>query len=93
MRNEQCARSESHRVDLDHRSSEVNQMPETFPDHQTICAAMALATRAPSVHNTQPWRWRIGANSVHLYAESSLHLIHTDPDGRETEPVTGTAAA
>ena len=83
MRNEQWARPESLRVDLDDRSCEVNQMSETFPDHQTICAAMALATRAPSVHNTQPWRWRIGSNSVHLYAESSLHLIHTDPDGRD----------
>lgn len=58
-------------------------MSDTFPDHQTVCAAMALATRAPSVHNTQPWRWRIGSHSVHLYAESSLHLVHTDPDGRD----------
>ncbi|MUL47127.1 NAD(P)H nitroreductase [Mycobacterium sp. CBMA293] len=58
-------------------------MSSTFPDQETIRAAMALATRAPSVHNTQPWRWRIGTESVHLYAESSLHLIHTDPDGRD----------
>ena len=58
-------------------------MSKTFPDHETVRAAMALATRAPSVHNTQPWRWRIGAHSMHLYAEQSLHLAHTDPDGRD----------
>jgi nitroreductase len=58
-------------------------MPNTFPDRETVRAAMALATRAPSVHNTQPWRWKIGEHSVHLYAEQSLHLVHTDPDGRD----------
>ena len=58
-------------------------MYSTFPDHETICAAMALATRAPSIHNTQPWHWRIGERSVQLYAEPSLHLVHTDPDGRD----------
>ena len=25
-----------------------------------------MAARAPSVHNTQPWRWRIGHNTVTL---------------------------
>jgi nitroreductase len=58
-------------------------MSNTFPDRETLRAAMALATRAPSVHNTQPWQWRIGSHSVHLYADPSRHLIHTDPDGRD----------
>lgn len=58
-------------------------MSSNFPDRETLRAAMALATRAPSVHNTQPWRWRIGSHSVHLYVEKSLHLAHTDPDGRD----------
>jgi nitroreductase len=66
-----------------HMLSEVNPMSDTFPDRETVRAAMALATRAPSVHNTQPWRWRIGSHSVHLYVEPELHLIHTDPDGRD----------
>ncbi len=58
-------------------------MSNNFPDRETLHAAMALATRAPSVHNTQPWRWRIGSHSVHLYAKESLHLVRTDPDGRD----------
>ncbi len=29
-------------------------MTTTGPDHQTLLAAVELANRAPSVHNTQP---------------------------------------
>ncbi|MGV0853346.1 Acg family FMN-binding oxidoreductase [Mycolicibacterium phlei] len=53
------------------------------PDTHTIQAALTLATRAPSVHNSQPWRWRVGERSVHLYADRERWLPHTDPDGRD----------
>ncbi|BCK56032.1 Acg family FMN-binding oxidoreductase [Nocardia wallacei] len=53
------------------------------PDHDTIRAALGLAVRAPSVHNTQPWLWRLGADTVHLYADTARHLPHTDPDQRD----------
>lgn len=55
----------------------------TFPDDHTVTAALALAVRAPSVHNTQPWRWRVGDRSVHLYADPGRQLRETDPDGRD----------
>jgi nitroreductase len=55
----------------------------TRPDHQTVRGAIALATRAPSVHNTQPWRFLLGDNTVHLLADWSRHLPATDPDGRD----------
>ncbi|MGH3633387.1 Acg family FMN-binding oxidoreductase [Mycobacterium sp.] len=58
-------------------------MSAHFPDVETIRAGLALATRAPSVHNTQPWQWRIGKNSLHLYANPSLQLHSTDPDSRD----------
>jgi nitroreductase len=32
--------------------------------------AVVHALRAPSVHNTQPWRWRIGADAVELHWSS-----------------------
>ncbi|MGB3481452.1 MAG: NAD(P)H nitroreductase [Mycobacterium sp.] len=54
-----------------------------IPDEETIRAAIALAIRAPSIHNSQPWLWRIGATSVHLYADPSRHLPHTDPARRD----------
>jgi nitroreductase len=50
---------------------------------ETVRAALSLALRAPSVHNSQPWRWRVGEQSLHLYAERSLRLEHADPDARE----------
>lgn len=53
------------------------------PDVETIRAALSLAVRAPSMHNSQPWRWRVGEHSLHLHAQRSLRLEHADPDGRE----------
>ena len=48
-----------------------------------IAQAVEQATRAPSVHNTQPWRWRIGPHSVDLHADWNRHLPATDPDRRD----------
>lgn len=58
-------------------------MSAHYPDHHTVRAGLALALRAPSVHNTQPWAWRVGDTTVQLYADSSRHLPHADPDSRE----------
>ncbi|MBI3214059.1 MAG: NAD(P)H nitroreductase [Mycobacterium sp.] len=54
-----------------------------IPGTDTLMTAMALAARAPSVHNIQPWRWHVGKQSVHLYADPSRQLAQADPDGRE----------
>lgn len=54
-----------------------------FPDPETLRAVLTLATRAPSVHNSQPWHWRVGSRSVHLFADASRHLPRTDPDRRD----------
>jgi nitroreductase len=61
----------------------VPAMNARFPDRQTIHTALSLATRAPSIHNSQPWRWRVGAQSLHLYADPDRHLPSTDPDSRD----------
>lgn len=49
----------------------------------TVQAALELACRAPSVHNTQPWRWQVTDESIHLRADMSRWLPVADPDGRE----------
>jgi hypothetical protein len=58
-------------------------MNARFPDSKTIHAVLSLATRAPSIHNSQPWRWRVGDESLHLYADPDRHLPSTDPDSRD----------
>ena len=58
-------------------------MSAHFPDVETVRSAMMLAARAPSVHNSQPWLWRVGDHSLHLYANRDLHLPQIDPDARD----------
>jgi nitroreductase len=48
-----------------------------------LAAAVKDALRAPSVHNTQPWRWRIRPGSVELHADWHRHLVATDPERRD----------
>jgi hypothetical protein len=43
---------------------------------------IATAARAPSVHNTQPWRFRVDGDAVELYADQHRKL-RTDEGGRE----------
>jgi len=43
---------------------------------------IATAARAPSVHNTQPWRFRVGKYAIELYADPARKL-QMDPVGRE----------
>ncbi|MGY1616222.1 Acg family FMN-binding oxidoreductase [Geodermatophilus sp. SYSU D00691] len=38
---------------------------------------------APSVHNTQPWRFVVGPHRLELHADPSRQLAVLDPDGRE----------
>ena len=59
------------------------EAPASFPDAATIRTVLTLANRAPSVHNTQPWRWRVGSASLDLFAEPDMQLSTTDPDGRD----------
>lgn len=57
-------------------------MSPTFPDTEVIRTALTLATQAPSVYNTQPWKWRADATSLDLYADTAMRLQSTDPEGR-----------
>jgi len=45
--------------------------------------AVERASLAPSVHNTQPWRFVVRANALELYADSDRRLRALDPTGRQ----------
>jgi hypothetical protein len=45
--------------------------------------AVECALRAPSVHNTKPWRWRFRRGTVELHADWMRQLVATDPDRRD----------
>jgi nitroreductase len=47
-----------------------------------LAEAAAAAGYAPSVHNTQPWFWRVSGDTLQLFADRSRQLPNADPDGR-----------
>ncbi|WP_041938948.1 MULTISPECIES: Acg family FMN-binding oxidoreductase [Frankia] len=44
---------------------------------------VAAAAAAPSIHNTQPWLWRLEGDGLTLIADSSRQLDIADPEGRQ----------
>ena len=48
-----------------------------------VAFLIATAGRAPSVHNTQPWRFRVRETGLDVYADRGRRLRAIDPDGRE----------
>lgn len=56
---------------------------ETGVDHaELLHDAVEKAGRAPSILNTQPWRWRIHDDQLELLADRSRQVTSIDPDGR-----------
>lgn len=49
---------------------------------RVLADAARAAARAPSVHNTQPWRWEVHHDRLDLYADRSRQLDAADPEGR-----------
>lgn len=54
-------------------------------------AAIGSATHAPSVHNTQPWLFRIDGDRIEQYADFSRQLSVMDPTGRQLHLSCGAA--
>jgi hypothetical protein len=55
-----------------------------MPDRKAILDAVTLACRAPSLHNSQPWRWKIADGAaLHLFADRKRLVPATDSSGRE----------
>lgn len=58
-------------------------MPDALVDNDVLRAAVQLACRAPSLHNSQPWQWIAEGASLRLYVDHSRILYSTDKSGRE----------
>ncbi len=56
-----------------------------------LAEAAATAGHAPSVHNTQPWRWRVLPDALELRVVRDRQLAATDPEGRLLAVSCGTA--
>jgi nitroreductase len=48
-----------------------------------VLECLTAAIAAPSVHNTQPWRFRIREHLIEVYADRERQLEVLDPSGRE----------
>ena len=59
-------------------------MTQATVDTEAIKAAVQLACRAPSLHNSQPWRWVAHGASVDLFADPHRIVEFTDGSGRQS---------
>jgi len=74
------------------RASQRDEPAESVPLH-LVEELVAAAILAPSMHNTQPWRFRFepGRQTIELYADPARMLRFGDPDGRAVHIACGAA--
>ena len=58
-------------------------MTVTVVDTGIISDALRLACRAPSLHNSQPWRWVVEGDTVHLFLDPDRVVRAADRFGRQ----------
>ena len=63
------------------------------PPSAVIAELLRTAALAPSMHNTQPWRFGFirASQTIELYADPSRMLAHSDPTGRAVHIACGAA--
>ncbi len=59
------------------------QRATAVPPGKVLAACLAAATAAPSIHNTQPWRFLVRPGVIDVYADLTRRLDVLDPRGRE----------
>ncbi|MGS2810497.1 Acg family FMN-binding oxidoreductase [Nocardia sp. MW-W600-9] len=56
---------------------------DNVPTGETVDEAVRVAGRAPSLHNTQPWRWSFDGQTMRLFSVPERMLPSTDTSGRQ----------
>jgi nitroreductase len=70
----------------------ANQSDAAAIDQASLDWVVAAAGRAPSIHNTQPWRWTSQGGLLRLRADRSRQLQVADRDGHSLLVSCGAAA-
>jgi nitroreductase len=58
---------------------------------EQVRSVLVAATAAPSLHNSQPWRFRCAPTAIELYADPGRAVLVADPDQRELVLACGAA--
>ncbi|MDY6807484.1 MAG: NAD(P)H nitroreductase [Actinomycetota bacterium] len=58
-------------------------VPAEVPDDAMLQDIVTLACRAPSIHNSQPWIWRLHGPELRLYADYDRAVPVADPSNRQ----------
>ncbi len=58
---------------------------------EQVRAALVAATSAPSLHNSQPWRFQYAPNAIELHTDYGRGVPVADPDHRELTLACGAA--
>ncbi len=72
---------------------EAGSFPQGGTEEQIWRFLLRYAVRAPSGHNTQPWRFHIADGRLDLYADRTRALPVVDPEDRELVMSCGAALA
>ena len=73
------------------RSTQPEDPTEAWGTAQGIDRILLAATLAPSSHNTQPWRFRVGPESIDLLGDAGRTMGKADPRLRELHVSLGCA--
>jgi nitroreductase len=75
----------------EHDSSRSTQLGDS--SQRVIAGMLDAAVLAPSMHNTQPWRFRVlpEAEAIELLTDQARELRYSDPGGRATHIACGAA--
>ncbi|NEW37655.1 hypothetical protein GV794_05185 [Nocardia cyriacigeorgica] len=83
MRNLSPIRSASGRENTEAMMDNNANTVSSVPDLAAIQVALQRASRAPSIHNTQPWHWEFDGAQLCLYRDKDRLLASADPTGRQ----------